>query len=147
LLRDVQRETGVSYLFITHDLNLLSHVADRVAVMYLGEIVEVRPAKQIGTPPYQPYTEALLSSAPVLDPAVKIRRIRLEGDLPSRMETLHGCVFENRCSRRIGDICSSEKPRDLEITPNHKIRCHHDLETLKAVPAIWKVSNIHSIDE
>ena len=85
LLRKIQVQTGISYLFITHDMNLLRLIADRIAVMYLGEVVEIRPANKIGIPPYHPYTEALLSSVPVLDSNLEFRRIRLEGSLPSRV--------------------------------------------------------------
>ncbi len=137
LLRDVQRATGVAYLFITHDLNLLRHIADRVAVMYLGEIVEIRPAHKIGLPPYQPYTEALLSSAPVLDPGLEPRRIRLQGAPASRLGAAKGCPFESRCPRRIDDICLSERPPRIHFDRGHWIQCHLDQRSLRSVPPIW----------
>lgn len=137
LLRKVQAETGISYLFITHDLNLLRHIADRVAVMYLGEIVEVRRANQIDTPPYQPYTEALLSSAPVLDPDLDLRRVRLQGSLPSRIGRVQGCPFATRCPRRIGDICDTSRPDQIHFDSTHWIQCHLEPETLQSVPPIW----------
>lgn len=146
LLRKVQVETGISYLFITHDLNLLRHIADRVAVMYLGEIVEVRPANKIGVPPYQPYTEALLSSAPVLDSNLEFRRVRLEGSLPSRIGRVQGCSFASRCPHRIGTICDTEKPYQRDIEPGHWIQCHLDIDTLQAVPPIWSNANSSSPD-
>ena len=146
LLRKVQVETGISYLFITHDLNLLRHIADRVAVMYLGEIVEVRPANKIGVPPYQPYTEALLSSAPVLDSNLELRRIRLEGSLPSRIGRVTGCSFASRCHHRIGTICDTKKPCRTDIQPGHWIRCHLDTDSLLAVPPIWSTQKLSSPD-
>ena len=141
LLRNIQAKTGISYLFITHDLNLLRHIADRVAVMYLGEVVEIRPANKIGIPPYHPYTEALLSSAPVLDSNLEFRRIRLEGSLPSRIGRVLGCPFASRCPHRIGTICETEKPYRRDIGPDHWIQCHLDAGSLMAVPPIWSTPN------
>ena len=139
LLDVIQRERGIAYLFITHDLNLLSHIADRVAVMYLGQIVELRKAHDINTPPYHPYTEALLSSAPILDPDVEVRRIRLEGTIPSRIGDFKGCPFESRCPRRLGDICLSDDPTEKELSTGHKIWCHIDQDSLIRMPPIWKI--------
>ena len=141
LLREIQLDSNVSYLFITHDLNLLRHIADRVAVMYLGEIVETRTAKGLGAPPYHPYTEALLSSAPVLDPAINLRRVRLHGNLPSRTGHLAGCPFESRCPRRVGDICRTERPIQVGISTEHRICCHIETIDLCAIPAIWTVAS------
>jgi oligopeptide/dipeptide ABC transporter ATP-binding protein len=137
LLRDIQRTRGIAFLFITHDLNLLSHIADRVVVMYLGQIVETRSATGINTPPYHPYTEALLSSAPVLDPDVDVRRVRLQGAIPSRVGELKGCPFESRCPKRLGDICLTTDPPELVIGKDQTIRCHIDQQTLDTTPPIW----------
>jgi len=141
LLRKIQVQTGISYLFITHDMNLLRLIADRIAVMYLGEVVEIRPANKIGIPPYHPYTEALLSSVPVLDSNLEFRRIRLEGSLPSRVGRVQGCSFASRCPHRIGTICDTEKPNLRDIGPDHWIQCHLDTGFLLAVPPIWSTSN------
>ena len=140
LLREIQAATGVSLLFITHDLNLLRHVADRVAVMYLGRIVEVRDAAGLAEPPYHPYTEALLSSAPALDAGLDVRRVRLEGVIPSRIGQLEGCPFESRCPRRIGDVCRETSPAEQRLGKGHVIACHLDAAALEGVPPIWRTS-------
>jgi oligopeptide/dipeptide ABC transporter ATP-binding protein len=139
LLDKIQQERGIAYLFITHDLNLLSHIADRVAVMYLGQIVELRKAHDIATPPYHPYTEALLSSAPILDPIVDVRRVRLKGNIPSRVGDFQGCPFESRCPRRLGDICQSDDPVAINLSSDHKIWCHLGQQKLSNIPPIWKI--------
>ena len=144
LLKEIQAEHTVSYLFITHDLNLLRHIADRVVVMYLGEIVEARNASEIGAPPYHPYTEALLSCAPVLDPDLTLRRVRLEGNLPSRTGALAGCSFASRCPRNLGKICTSERPQFIQMSQDHRILCHIEPDGLRAVPPIWNAGTANS---
>ena len=139
LLREIQATTGVSLLFITHDLNLLRHVADRVAVMYLGRIVEVRDAAGLAEPPYHPYTEALLSSAPTLDDGLDVRRVRLTGVVPSRVGPVEGCPFESRCPRRIGAVCRDASPAVQRLGADHAIACHLDAAVLEGVPPIWRV--------
>ena len=140
LLREIQAATGVSLLFITHDLNLLRHVADRVAVMYLGRIVEVRDAAGLAEPPYHPYTEALLSSAPTLDADLDVRRVRLAGVVPSRVGPVEGCPFESRCPRRIGPVCRDASPAVRRPGEGHVIACHLDAAALEDVPPIWRAS-------
>ena len=142
LLQEIQAATGVSLLFITHDLNLLRFVADRVAVMYLGRIVEIRDAAGIAEPPYHPYTEALLSSAPALDAGLDVRRVRLSGVIPSRIGSLEGCPFESRCPRRIGDVCRRTSPAELRRGEGHMIACHLDAAALDSVPPIWHPSDV-----
>ena len=138
LLQEIQAATGVSMLFITHDLNLLRFVADRVAVMYLGRIVEIRSAASLAEPPYHPYTEALLSSAPALDAGLDVRRVRLSGVIPSRIGLIEGCPFESRCPRRIGDICRQAPPAEVRRGEDHLIACHLDAATLESVSPIWQ---------
>ena len=141
LLREIQAATGISLLFITHDLNLLRFVADRVAVMYLGRIVEVRSAAGLAEPPYHPYTEALLGSAPALDAGLDVRRVRLEGALPSRIGRIEGCPFASRCPRRIGDVCRQAPPATRRPAPDHLVACHLEVAALEGVPPIWKARN------
>jgi peptide/nickel transport system ATP-binding protein len=138
LLREIQAEKGLAYLFITHDLNLLRHVADRVAVMYLGRVVEMRAATSLEAPPYHPYTEALLSAAPVLDERFEIRRVTLAGELPTRTSRLGGCVFESRCPRRLGDVCRDQAAPTRRMEPGHWLACHLTADDLGAVPPIWR---------
>ncbi len=145
LLRDVRIATGVSLLFITHDLNLLRYVADRVAVMYLGRIVEVRDAAGLAEPPYHPYTEALLSSVPALEAGVEVRRVRLSGAVPSRVGPLDGCPFESRCPRRIGAICRHASPPEVRLGEAHRIACHLDAAALGRIPPIWRVKGGASV--
>ena len=145
LLRDVRAATGVSLLFITHDLNLLRYVADRVAVMYLGRIVEVRDAARLAEPPYHPYTEALLGSAPALEAGIEVRRVRLSGAVPSRIGPLDGCPFESRCPRRIGAICRQAPPPEVRLGEGHRIACHLDAAALGRIPSIWRVKDGASV--
>lgn len=137
LLRQIQLDTGVAFLFITHDLAILRHIAHRTAVMYLGEIVETRSLTDIDQGPYHPYTEALLSSASSVDPYTTTRRIRLSGALPTRTALLAGCGFESRCPRRIANICSDQSVPVREVSASHTLKCHHPLTELAAVEAIW----------
>jgi peptide/nickel transport system ATP-binding protein len=138
LLRRLQAETGVALLMISHDLNMVQQVADRIAVMYLGRIVETRALAGPVAPPMHPYTEALLAAAPVPDPAISARPVRLEGSLPSLRNPPPGCVFATRCPRRIGPICDTAPPwRD---TASGKIACHIPVDELNAVPPIWSAA-------
>lgn len=128
LLGELQAEEDVAYLFITHDLNVVSYIADRVAVMYLGRLMEVGPADRIFSGPHHPYSEALLSSAPHLD---EDERIRLEGDIPSASKPPPGCVFQTRCPRKIGEICETVEPELVEEEPGYFKRCHIPVEELR----------------
>jgi len=121
LLADLQAEEGVAYLFISHDLTVVRYLADRVAVMYLGRLMEVGAVERIFAGPHHPYTEALLSAAPESEAGT---RIRLEGEIPAASSPPSGCVFHTRCPRKIGPICETEEPQLTEEEPGYKIRCH-----------------------
>ena len=123
LLEDLQNDFGLTYLFIAHDLSVVEHISDRVAVMYLGNIVELAASNVLYENPRHPYTEALLSSVPTTDPQFKSRRIVLEGDVPSPANPPSGCKFHPRC-QYAKDICSQELPAWREISPDHWIACH-----------------------
>jgi peptide/nickel transport system ATP-binding protein len=123
LLADLQSKAGVSYVFISHDLGVVHYLADRIAVLYLGRVMEVGTAQQVFEAPQHPYTEALLSAVPTLDGEPRTR-IRLEGELPSAAEPPSGCVFHTRCHRKLGEICETEEPPLSEPAPGHVIRCH-----------------------
>jgi peptide/nickel transport system ATP-binding protein len=133
LLLEVQNEFETTLIFIAHDLSVVRFFSDYVAVMYLGQIMEIGPAEAIYAPPYHPYTEALLSAVPIPDPNAKQKRIRLEGAVPSAIAPPQGCRFNTRCPRRQlladPDVCLTIPPwRDAG--DDHRIFCHHDLETL-----------------
>jgi peptide/nickel transport system ATP-binding protein len=130
LLTDLQRREDVSYLFISHDLGVVRYLADRIAVLYLGRIMEIGPADQVFNPPHHPYTEALLSAVPTLEDSGG-ERIRLEGEIPSPADPPTGCVFHTRCPRFLGDICVNTEPPLAESEPGHAIRCHIPLEELR----------------
>jgi oligopeptide transport system ATP-binding protein len=141
LLAELQQRLGVSYLFISHDLSVVRHVADRVVVMYLGRIVESGPTEQVFERPRHPYTAALLSAAPSLDRAARTERIVLEGEIPSPLDPPSGCRFRTRCWRAT-DVCADEAPA-LVGSPHiaddeHGAACHHPLladpDTLVAAP-------------
>jgi oligopeptide/dipeptide ABC transporter ATP-binding protein len=123
LLKDLQKKLGVSYLFIAHDLNVIRHISDRVAVMYLGKIVEIGPTKEIYNKPSHPYTKALISSAPKLSGEKGKDRIVLEGDVPSPIDPPAGCRFNTRCWKA-QDNCRTEEPL-LIGTKSHQAACHY----------------------
>jgi peptide/nickel transport system ATP-binding protein len=136
LLADLQREHGVSYVFISHDLHVVRYLSDRIAVLYLGRLMEIGPAAAVFDGPHHPYTEALLSSVPTLDTNVRgTQRIRLEGEMPSAATPPSGCVFHTRCPRRIGAICEEQDPPMQDAGSGHRIRCHIPLEELRALQA------------
>ncbi|MDL2400348.1 ABC transporter ATP-binding protein [Rhizobium mayense] len=123
LMQDLQQQKGFSFLFIAHDLAVVRHIADRVAVMYLGRIVEIGSKKLVYDLPQHPYTQALLSAAPEPDPDLKSRRIILEGDVPSPTNMPSGCAFRTRCPLA-KDICSVERPPLREVRPAQWAACH-----------------------
>ena len=124
LLEDLRDEFGLTYLFIAHDLAVVEHISTRVAVMYLGRIVELASAAELYASPLHPYTEALLSAVPVTDPAAKRQRIRLEGDVPNPIRPPGGCHFHTRCPMRQLPLCATEKPALEEKRPGHWAACH-----------------------
>jgi len=123
LFEDLQERLGLTYLFIAHDLRVVKHISDRVAVMYLGQIVELADSEDLYRNPLHPYTQALLSAIPVIDPRTKRQRIILEGDPPSPVQVPAGCRFHPRCPKRF-DRCDQEAPVLRELSPGHWVSCH-----------------------
>lgn len=123
LLADLQGEKGVTYLFISHDLGVVRYLSDRIAVLYLGRLMELGPADLVFEPPHHPYTEALLSAVPTIQGEAPTR-IKLQGEVPSATEPPSGCVFHTRCPRKLGEICELEEPPLVESEPGHFMRCH-----------------------
>ncbi|MEM7332282.1 MAG: ABC transporter ATP-binding protein [Chloroflexota bacterium] len=141
LLLEIQKEFGTTMIFIAHDLSVVRFFSDFIAVMYLGQIVEIGPADEIYKPPYHPYTEALLSAVPIPDPAVEQTKIRLEGSVPSPLNPPSGCRFHTRCPRRSllpnnGAICEQEVPPWRDVGDGHRIFCHVPLEELRAMDPV-----------
>ena len=124
LMQDLQKEFGFTYLFITHDLSVIKHICDRVGVMYVGKIVEMAPKKALFKNPKHPYTEALLSAVPSVNPKVRQKHIILEGDVPSPINPPSGCRFHERCFKKIGKICETKEPELIEVGKNHFVACH-----------------------
>jgi oligopeptide/dipeptide ABC transporter ATP-binding protein len=125
LLEDLQEQFGLTYLFIAHDLSMVRHISDRVAVMYLGRIVELADRVDVYEKPHHPYTQALLSAVPIPDPVAdeKRQRIILEGDVPNPANPPKGCNFNTRCPR-VMDICYEEDPAYIDIGGGHYCACH-----------------------
>lgn len=137
LLADLQRERGVSYVFISHDLHVVRYLSDRIAVLYLGRLLEIGPAAAVFDGPQHPYTEALLSSVPTLGGDPGKTRIRLSGDLPSAASPPSGCVFHTRCPRKLGAICEQQDPPFAQAGHGaaHLIRCHIPVDELRELQA------------
>jgi oligopeptide transport system ATP-binding protein len=123
LLVKLQEEMGLSYLFIAHDLSVVEHISDRVAVMYLGKVVELAKDADLYTSPKHPYTEALLSAVPMADPRIKKRRIILQGEIPSPINLPRGCRFSTRCSYR-SSLCGEAEPEFKDLGGGHWVSCH-----------------------
>ncbi|MEM5435037.1 ABC transporter ATP-binding protein [Paraburkholderia diazotrophica] len=143
LLADLQRDRGVSYVFISHDLHVVRYLSDRIAVLYVGRLLEIGPADAVFNGPHHPYTEALLSSVPTLDghagqpdetrdiDSNRTQRIRLSGELPSAASPPSGCVFHTRCPRKLGAICEQQDPPFTDAGDGHRIRCHIPVDELR----------------
>jgi len=123
LLEELRAEFGLTYIFISHDLSVVEHIADRVAVMYLGRLVEVGPKKEFYNQPSHPYSQALLSAAPIPDPTAERNRVILTGDVPSPVNPPSGCSFHPRCPER-RDICFTKAPTLRQFTPERWVSCH-----------------------
>ena len=123
LMLELQQEFNLAYLFVAHDLSVVKHICDRVAVMYVGKIVETAPTDELFHAPKHPYTSALMSAVPVADPRVRSRMTPLQGDVPSPADPPTGCYFHPRCEYAI-EHCRTEMPPLIEVTANHVVRCH-----------------------
>jgi peptide/nickel transport system ATP-binding protein len=143
LLAELQSEQGVTYLFISHDLGVVRYISDRIAVLYLGRLMELGDAETVFNPPHHPYTEALLSAVPTLGGDER-PRIRLEGEVPSAAEPPSGCVFHTRCPRYLGPICEEEEPPLQEAEPGHFKRCHIPIDELRTLQATPPPARAHS---
>ncbi|MFG3594625.1 ABC transporter ATP-binding protein [Bradyrhizobium sp. RDI18] len=142
LLAELQTARAVSYVLISHDLGIVRYLSDRIAVLYLGRIMEMGPSERVFEGPNHPYTEALLSAVPNLD-GTQHSRIRLSGEIPSATKQPTGCVFQNRCARKLGAICETTEPSLTEAAPGHVIRCHIRAEDLDRLQRKYKADALN----
>ncbi|RIY02571.1 ABC transporter ATP-binding protein [Aureimonas flava] len=136
LLMSIQREQGTTLIFISHDLAVVRYLADRIVVMYLGQIVEQGTADEVFAAPYHPYTEALLSAVPIADVRLRKRRVIVSGDLPSAKRPPPGCPFSTRCNYAIADLCANQPPPVQRFSGHHSIACHLPRDTLAAMEPV-----------
>jgi peptide/nickel transport system ATP-binding protein len=141
LLMEIQRRNRTTLLFISHDLSLVRYLADRVIVMYLGRIMEQGSTDEVFSPPYHPYTEALLSAVPIADTKIRKKHIVLEGEIPSALKLPPGCPFQTRCHRKIGRICETEIPPLRIFSDGHQILCHLPPEELRAMEPVIAIAD------
>jgi len=145
LLMEIQREQKTTLLFISHDLSIVRYLSDRVMVMYLGHVVELGTTDQVFSPPYHPYTEALLSAVPIADTKVKKKHIVLEGDIPSAMNPPSGCPFQTRCgwkSKVPGNLCDTDVPPMRLLAGDHQIKCHLSQEELDGMEPVIEMGDV-----
>ena len=143
LLMEIQREHKTTLLFISHDLSIVRYLSDRVMVMYLGHVVELGTTDQVFSPPYHPYTEALLSAVPIADTSIEKQHIVLEGDIPSAMNPPSGCPFQTRCrwkSKVPNGLCEKEVPEQKTMADGHQIKCHLSQEELDGMEPVIKIA-------
>jgi peptide/nickel transport system ATP-binding protein len=136
LLTELRGQLDATYVFISHDLSLVRHLADRIGVMYLGRLVELGTVDEIFRPPYHPYTRALLSSIPVPDPSAPPAAVRLEGTVPSARRPPSGCRFHTRCPSKLGRICEELEPPLQRADGTHWLACHIPLGDLRREPPV-----------
>ena len=139
LLMEIQRESRTTLLFISHDLSIVRYLSDRILVMYLGHVVEQGPTEEVFSPPYHPYTEALLSAVPIADTSIVKKHIVLEGDIPSAVNPPPGCPFQTRCrwkDRVPGNLCETQVPTQKEVAPENWIKCHLSDDVLREMEPV-----------
>jgi peptide/nickel transport system ATP-binding protein len=143
LLMEIQRKERTTLLFISHDLSIVRYLSDRVMVMYLGHVVELGTTDQVFSPPYHPYTEALLSAVPIADTRIEKKRIVLDGDIPSAVNPPPGCPFQTRCrwkSEVAGNLCDTEVPPIRTLDNGHQLKCHLPEDVMATMEPVIKIA-------
>jgi len=141
LLIDLQQKHNIAYIFIGHNLGVIRYLCNRIEVVYLGKLCETGTPAELFEPPYHPYTEALLSAIPVVEPGIEQKKIRLQGAIPNAVDPLPGCAFHTRCPRKIGEICEKSVPPEVEVKKGHRIVCHIPVNDLAAVEPVFKYAS------